>query len=609
VLVLVHLSLPLVIVPGWFVGHDITPKLLILIAGCCLALLTVPEWAPGLLLLVRHRTGKIYCGLLGLSVVSLLLSTATSVHPALSLAGTSWRRWGAIPQIAVLLIGAVSAGFIAQNPWRLRGLLSTLILAGTCSAIYAIGQYFGWDPILASNLYTVDAVTRPPGALGHAMYLAAYLLPVTFIALAWAFRSETWFVRAAMVAVGAICILAILLSGTRSAILGLAAGALFMLFSRPAHSNKRTRISFGIAAMVLLAVLPAIYYSPAGASLRIRISQWGEDATGGPRLLVWRDSLSLIRARPVIGYGPETFAAEFRRIESASLSSLYPDYYHESPHNLFVDVAVSQGIFGLLLTGSLLVLTLIASFGRKGEEPGIDSGLRSGFVAMVVALQFMPLTVPVAVLLYSLIGILIALRFPGQNASSVKLRPLQILGLAVLGVALVMSGISYAVQDSTFAGLGRRLAPLDMASIRDEYESLVNLRFPKPGYDLWFSRQLAGAARSASPENLTPLLNLARKASEVAERTSEEPFNALYQSAVLAVAADDLDSAEKKLRTLIPEAPAWYKPHQLLAQLLIVSGRTGDGIEQGRIAADVAGRRRQEVENSIKSLLPQLGTH
>src|SRR5437016_1176224 len=82
----------LVLTPGFLFYFDITPKLVVLLAACALSIVSfrpAPRSAFSLLIL--------------LSLLSLALSTALSPTPALSALGTNWRRFGAMPQTAILL--------------------------------------------------------------------------------------------------------------------------------------------------------------------------------------------------------------------------------------------------------------------------------------------------------------------------------------------------------------------------------------------------------------------------------------------------------------------------------------------------------------------------
>ena len=97
---------------------------------------------------------------------------------------------------------------------------------------------------------------------------------------------------------------------------------------------------------MVLAGAAAFYFSPPGWKLRSRTRWFVEDPWGGARPLLWRDCLRMALARPVTGFGPEVFTAAFPKFESRQLARTYPDFTHESPHNIFLDALVSQGVPG-----------------------------------------------------------------------------------------------------------------------------------------------------------------------------------------------------------------------------------------------------------------------
>src|SRR5579871_4869442 len=129
--------------------------------------------------------------------------------------------------------------------------------------------------------------------------------PFSSIALAGS-EEHVWRKAAAGVA-SFLAAIAIVLSGTRSAMLGLAIGGLVFLFLR--RPRKRT----GAAAVALLSVAAGtvFFFSPAGTKLRARLHWAQEDPLGGARLLLWRDSLRMASHRSLAGFGPETFTTQF----------------------------------------------------------------------------------------------------------------------------------------------------------------------------------------------------------------------------------------------------------------------------------------------------------
>ena len=152
--------------------------------------------------------------------------------------------------------------------------------------------------------------------------------------------------------------------------------------------------------------LTLFYLSPAGERLRARAHWIGEDTAGGARPLLWRDSLRMAAAKPLTGFGLDTFSAEFPHYQSEQLARAYPDFYHESPHNIFLDALTAEGVPGLLL------LLAVASAGIAG---GLRAGPRNSLlgvaslpalVASLVAHQFVVFIAPTAFYFYLGAGML-----------------------------------------------------------------------------------------------------------------------------------------------------------------------------------------------------------
>src|SRR6516162_4691242 len=104
-LALVIALAPLAMAPGIMFYFDVTPKTAVLLAGAAVAL---PWFASrGAAQLWRRREGRWFCLLLFGSLVSLAVSTLASARPALSLAGSAWRRYGLITQAALLALALI----------------------------------------------------------------------------------------------------------------------------------------------------------------------------------------------------------------------------------------------------------------------------------------------------------------------------------------------------------------------------------------------------------------------------------------------------------------------------------------------------------------------
>ncbi len=233
---------------------------------------------------------------------------------------------GLFTLVGLLIFAAWAAGLLCRTRESHAAVLRAFAIAAIVASLYGIAQYFDIDPLQSPAGYHARAgdstIVRPPGTLGHADYFGWWLAIAIFCAI-YSARIETGFWR--WIA-GAACVfsgVAIVLSGTRAAMLGVVAG--FVVVGVKPVRIKPARKSV-LAGLLLAVVFAAFYFSPAGTRLRARLSGRPDEPIGGARPLLWRDSLRMAAARPWTGFGPETFAAEFPRYQSTDLARLLPDF-------------------------------------------------------------------------------------------------------------------------------------------------------------------------------------------------------------------------------------------------------------------------------------------
>jgi putative inorganic carbon (HCO3(-)) transporter len=554
-----------------FLSHDVIPKVILILASAAGLLFLLPRWLPSLAALWERQEGRMFLMLVIAQLASLGLSTLFSSQPALSLAGTVWRRFGMIEQTAALLIATGVVCLAAAQPRWAGHLMHAVFLCGGVAALYGILQYFGVDPFLWPELYTLDifgSVTRPPGTLGHAIYFSAYLVPVALLAASSAeTESQKIWRRVAMIVALLTCV-AILLAGSRGAVLAVAGGLLFLAW----HRKRRLRLVLGTAFVLTFALTLAL--SPAGDNFRRRVVQWRSDL-GGSRLSMWEESPALIGKHPWLGSGPETFATEFRAIQSAAFSRAYPDFYQETPHNAFLDAAIAQGLPGALILVGVFVLGLY-------PWPGRSVGLQAALIGILIASIFASFTLVTAIYLWTVAGLGLGVSYEPNTVTRPEVRKSRTTYYPAFatGVLFLLAAIALGEQDRAYAALLDDAASGNLAGATRDYAIATVVSAGMPGYELWSSRQFA-------------VLRAWDKASEAAGRAetrSEDRFSATYQSSVLAVAAGDLTQAESKARETIRLAPNWYKPHLILAQILQAMGRNAEATEQFQISRDLGWR-------------------
>ncbi|HVN06632.1 MAG TPA: O-antigen ligase family protein [Bryobacteraceae bacterium] len=594
-LALLLVLIPLAIAPGRLFYFDVTPKIVVLLLGTAAAAVW---WAaqsrPGIYR--ASREARWFLVALGGMAASLVISTVASVDPALSIGGSSWRYWGLIAQSATLVFVCLVAVCCAGQPAQLRLLLRVIAVGSLVVAGYGMAQYFGWDPLLDPRGYHagegIFTIVRPPSTLGHADYSANWLLYAVFAnaALAASERQTIW-KRTAWVAAAASCV-AIVLSGSRAALAGLMAGAGILLFWYGLRFTRRT-VLIALGCIVATAMF---YVSPAGASLRARAHWALEEPAGGARLLLWRDTLRMAVGRWPLGYGPETFIASFALHQSAGLSRAYPDFYHESPHNVVLDALVSQGIAGPALLLALAATGFAAAW-RERRTPAAGA-LAAGLAAMTLSEQFTCFTLPTALAYFTTITMLVSLTV--HETPSV--RPALWLRVATVPFAavLVFCGVRLYVAESELAAVRRDLDAARIGDAARHYAAYEKSRWPGAGADLWYSRRLAQIAGGDAQRTLrVEAFQRAGLAAQRATHSTEAAFNAYYNLAAFYARTDDFPRTEQSLRAAIGCAPNWFKTHWMLAQVLEAASRLHEAESEAAAAVRLDGGKHPEVTGTL----------
>lgn len=566
----------LILTPGLLFYFDVTPKLAALLAGAAIILpfaaLRPPRRAVSLLVIL-------YAG-------SLALSASFSAHPGLSWFGSNWRRYGIVTQIAVMLFAwAVAAG--ADR----RLVLRAIAVASGVAALYGIAQFAGFDPLLPAAAYHVGegvwTIVRPPSTFGYVSYFATWLAMAAFLAMAMAAREKGQWRRAGQATAALACV-ALVLTGSRAAWLGAVAGAAVWIYLRGFRVPRRAWIIGAVA----LGAGGALYLSPAGLQLRSRTRWFLEDPWGGARPTLWRDSLRMGLTKPLLGFGPEGFTAEFPHYESEALARAYPDFAHESPHNIFLDAFISQGIPGLLLLAAFAFAGLRATF--RAPHPGFAAA----FVAGLVSQQFTVFTIPTAALTF------IAAALAMETVPDSSPRRWRAFALAPAALALLYCAARFTLADAALARTQRHVQEGRIHDAAGAYAQYTRLRFPGTAADLWYSRALSGlSGRTADPALRISAVAQSGAAGLAATATAEDPFNAWYNLAQISAGRDDAASTERALRAAIAVHPHWFKPHWTLAQLLSLMGRAEEARSEAVLAIRLSAGKHPEVERTLSSIL------
>jgi O-antigen ligase len=605
VVLLVAALVPLLITPGLLSHFDITPKVAILLLGVPLILLCRSAIVQSLHALLGRKAGRWFAGLLAVQWASAALATAFSSHPLLSVGGSTWRRYGLVSETGLLLFVLLTAAWLAAGPGNVRSFLRVAVAAGALTSLYGISQYFGWDPWQPVRAYQAGegpfTIVRPPSTFGHADYFGAWLVVVTFLAVALERLEPAGWRKHAAGASAALALAAIVLSGTRSALLGVVAGAVVYAITQRVRIGTRAVVAAGVCAVGLV----MFFVSPAGAKLRARLHWSIDDARGGSRLLLWRDAVRMSAHRPLAGFGPETFAMEFPRFESLELARAYPDFYQESPHNIFLDALTAEGAVGLLALIATCMLGCWAAAQSLRSGHALAAPVAAALVGLLVAQQFIVFLLATALYFYLLIALLVACtHLESQDEPNRRITAWPVMALAwVVSLGLVIFAVRLVVADAALAGAQRKIAAGDATGAARAYQIVLQWQPLGSSADLDYSRSMQKLAATS------PIFNTRMAAQQQAVQSAirattmaEDRHDAWYNLAGLLAGSNDPAAVESCLRNAITWAPNWFKPHWMLAQLQDMRGRHAEALAEASAAVQQDGGHHSEVLDTWRKL-------
>lgn len=277
----------------------------------------------------------------------------------ISAAGSSYHRFTLAVTLMLLISGAVYFGSFGWLLRRDSGFRTTLLRA------WGLGAVVG---ALAGLAYSATnyVETWPPGTFVHARAqiprgvgpngLGSTLLLGSILALGLAFRAQGR-IRAGWTACGLVSLVGLLATGSRASLVGWLMGVVYLVY-RELHARPR-RLALVLAGVLAVLVLASAATPQLMSRLRYTITD-----VSGNRIRIWRTSLDMIRAHPVLGTGFGTFEREYERRKEPGMS---PEPF---AFNLALNLAAETGLAGFL---AALLIAAAALRAWRSQEPGSPS--------------------------------------------------------------------------------------------------------------------------------------------------------------------------------------------------------------------------------------------
>jgi putative inorganic carbon (HCO3(-)) transporter len=251
-----------------------------------------------------------------------LISLANSSNPSVG--------WHPIQKFVLFFMGLLAVAFVTTES-RARAAYKLLVVTATVAGAMAIVQFVFKEFAYRNSGQLADDPTllnRITGPLGHWMTFSGVQLLVWCAAVpALMVLGRRWMPAVAIIGT------AIVLSNTRGAWLGAAAGFAFVAFALP-----RRVLAGALIPMILvgLAASPWIYH-------RVSMSLDKGLATNYSRAIYLDVGMKMIKAHPLVGVGPERVHADFPRYYPGRLDS----FYYGHLHNNFLQIAAERGLLCL----------------------------------------------------------------------------------------------------------------------------------------------------------------------------------------------------------------------------------------------------------------------
>jgi len=238
---------------------------------------------------------------------------------------------------------------VLTNSWRLRIFILFLFLLNLKLAQFAVRSYFTDRGMGLSDMEIIMRGGAGAGATGFFANAADFGLAMGIVwAIAWALlfgKREKTFIRIFLIVCFGLFLLAILLCGSRGAVVGAAGIVLAAL--------ARTPKKMGAFVVGLLFLCSIWFVLPDASKARFRSAwDWENDPNAVSRITFWKAGWRMFLDNPILGVGPENFGATYAN-----------NYLGEGgtgwvAHSVYVQTLAETGLMGSLSILAFLVLFL-----------------------------------------------------------------------------------------------------------------------------------------------------------------------------------------------------------------------------------------------------------
>ncbi len=391
--------------------------------------------------------------LLILQISIFAVTNIFSSTPTIALYGTYSRGFGFIIELFLFVFLIYCALTLSEKV--ISKLLKIAFASALVISIHSILQKFGIDPFF-SHYSTNIFAGRVFSFLGNPSYLGQFMLLQTIIGGYLTLTAQKKYFKYLYFLGTVLFITTLFLSGTRTALLGLAI-TIFLITIRYAKCifnlikiHKKVTLLGVLIISLIFALLPKDRYSFSDISMRSLNS----------RIEIWDGTLDLIKKRPILGYGGESFYVYFPEIITKEFLTLEENINISADriHNETLEVFFSHGFFALLIYLAILGYMFKIFFKSKNKTEIVLSLL---IIANIIQNQFAFPDISISVLIAFCFGGILSLNKKDQITITFKTWQRILLGIVMVSICLFigfmtvfkpwMSQISYSKSKENYS--------------------------------------------------------------------------------------------------------------------------------------------------------------
>jgi cytochrome c-type biogenesis protein CcmH/NrfG/O-antigen ligase len=292
-------------------------------------------------------------------VAFLIANVAAAVVAAdsvLALFGAHQRMLG-LGTIADWVVLYFAVVLLVRTRTEVVTVIASVVAASLIVLAYELVQVLGHDPLN----WSTDVATRPISTIGQATSLAQYLtvIAVGAVGAGVLVKELPLGARVLLFALATLLVAGAGATGTRSALLGIAAGsALLVLVTWLRYPSRRSRwLGLAVAAAASVSLGALLLFSPLGARFTAAVSPQSADAdenllarlepTTETRAALYEIAAAMVRERPILGFGPDNFAVGVPRFRTENEPFEVRQSLATSAHSWIAYAATSSGFVGL----------------------------------------------------------------------------------------------------------------------------------------------------------------------------------------------------------------------------------------------------------------------